>query len=189
MELADRIWPTVTDADTKLMKQWIKLYDASAYLSSDSFKGTHHDLKQVFNLLDVDGSQTLSISELVRARILTKGEAHHLLKSWNKKFDESDVGSDSHNGKKHLNLSLGFSDFCLLMQKPLTEKYAQKEEAPDAVNSWDSLCRSSFLASKKKVTLKSIGTTIKTVHAFNSGLAARRNALKYSSGAKFQASQ
>jgi hypothetical protein len=161
------------------MSQWTKLCDASSYLSTASFQGTHHDLKQIFNLLDLDGNQTLSMSEMVRARILTKDEARNLLKSWNKEFEE---GSESQraNGKK-LGLSLCFSDFCLLMQKPLTDKYAQKEEGSVANDSWDLHCRSAFQASRKKVTLKQVGGTIKAVNALGGF---RRSASKSNAIAK-----
>lgn len=179
MELFNRIWPAATDADRKMVTEWTKLYDACAYLSTASFQGTHHDLKQIFNLLDLDGSQTLSMSEMVRARILTKDEARNLLKSWNKQFDE---GCDSHSAHgKRLGLSLGFSDFCLLMQKPLTDKYGQKEEGNNPADSWDLHCRSAFQASKKKVSLKAAGSAIKTVNALGGF---RRNALKPSGFAK-----
>lgn len=173
LELIDRIWPAATDADRKMMNQWIKLYDASVYLSTASFQGTHHDLKKFFDLLDLDGNQTLSMSELVRARILTKGEAQDLLKNWRKEFD-----SDHGAGGKKLGPNLNFGDFCLLMQKPLTEKYAKKEEGDVANDSWDLHCRSAFLASKKKVTLKSVGTTLKSVNAFKSVGTNRRSRSK-----------
>lgn len=168
MELLERIWPLATDADKKMMRQWAKLYDASLFLSSDSFQGTHHDLKQIFDLLDLDGSQTLSMSELVRARILTKDEAQQLLKDWHKEFSKNESSSDSQRGSgQKLSLSLGFSDFCILVQKPLTEKYAQKQEEGLPNDSWDIHCRFAFQASKRKTreTVRSVGTRIKAVNA------------------------
>lgn len=164
-ELLDRIWPTATDTDKKMMKQWTKLYDASSYLSTGSFQGTHHNLKQIFDLLDLDGSQTLSMSELVRARILTKDEARNLLQAWNSEFGQGDDDCESHstNGKT-LGLNLNFSDFCVLLQKPLTDKYVQVKSEENLVkDSWDVHCRSAFQASKKKASLKSAGSAIRAV--------------------------
>lgn len=169
-ELLDRIWPSATDADKKMMNQWTNLHDASSYLSTDSFQGTHRDLKQIFDLLDMDGSQTLSMSEMVRARILTKDEARDLLKNWNKEFGGGSDDLETHlaNRKKsgfNTDKSLSFSDFCLLMQKPLTDKYAQKGEEDSAKDTWDVHCRQAFAASKKKVSVKTVCSTIKTINA------------------------
>lgn len=179
-ELLKRIWPNATDDDRKMMKQWATLYDAFSILSSDSFQGTHRDLKQLFDLLDLDGSQTLSMSELVRARILTKDEAHQLLKNWHEK-----MGSVSPQGQR-LTLSLSFSDFCILVQQPLTEKYGQqkKESLPD--DSWDVQkdFRSAFQASKKKSVqaVSRVSTRIKAVNALSKPLGFPRRSELYQAG-------
>lgn len=181
-ELLNRMWPTATDADRKMMTQWTKLYGASQLLQKESFQGTHHDLKQIFDLLDMDGSQTLSMSEMVRARILTKEEARDLLKNWSKEFGGGNDDLETHlaNRKKssfNTDKSLCFSDFCLLMQKPLTEKYASKEEEGSVKQefTWDGLCRQAFGASKKKVSMKSVGSTVKVINALG-GFSRNKNA-------------
>lgn len=146
-ELIGRVWPTVTDCDRKTMTQWGKLRDASAILRAASFQGTREDLKRIFDLLGHDSSQTLSIGELVRARILTRDESEKLLQDWYKAFtkkkhdSDSDSASESGNNA-HLNLS--FNEFCLMTQEHLTEKYVQKEDK----TSFAVYCRSAFQASK-----------------------------------------
>jgi hypothetical protein len=177
-ELLQRLWPVATDADRKLMNQWTKLYDASSFLSAGSFQGTHHELKQIFDLLDLDGSRTLSMSELVRARILTKFEAHKLMQNMQKLISTDESGSDSGSASgKQMKLSLGFSDFCLLTQKHLTEKYVHKEDGSLPKDSWDIHCRTAFQASAKKVTLKGAATSVKTVVGLKAFANSHRNAL------------
>jgi len=138
-ELLQRIWPTANDADRATMNHWAKLRDASSILSSSSFRGTRQDLKQIFDLLDADGGKTLSISELTRARILTKAEAQKLLRDWYKRFNDSSSNSGSDQG-----LGLTFNEFCMMTQKHLADKYAKHEEN----GTWQNYCRSAFHASR-----------------------------------------
>merc|ERR1711977_270040 len=106
------------------MHNWGKLRDASNILSDSSFLGTRQDLKKIFDLLDVDGSRSLSISELTRARILSKGEAQKLLQNWYQAFNDQQTSSrDSGSETRRESLSLSFNEFCLLTQKHLAEKY------------------------------------------------------------------
>lgn len=146
-ELVGLVWPNANERDQKQMSQWAKLRDASSVLLDSSFKGTRADLKRIFDLLDEDGSETLSIGELVRARILTKCESKNLLDKWYRAFkresDDSCSESGSESGKKEV-LSLSFNEFCVMTQKHLCEKYAQKDDS----KSWDVHCRSAFKTSK-----------------------------------------
>jgi len=121
------------------MTNWAKLREASLILKSSEFQGSRHDLKRIFDLLDVDGSETLSLKELVRARILTKGEAQSLLNRWYQAFNEK-------SGKRE-SPGLTFNEFCLMTQKHLYDKYAQKDtQSP----SWEEGCRANFRASRAK---------------------------------------
>merc|ERR1719160_1972477 len=120
-ELLRLVWPSASDEDRRQMTNWAKLRDASMILKSSAFEGSRQDLKRIFDLLDVDGSETLSLKELVRARILTKGEAHNLLNGWYRAFNQ-----ESESGKRS-GPSLTFNEFCLMTQKHLHDKYAQKE--------------------------------------------------------------
>jgi Ca2+-binding EF-hand superfamily protein len=147
-ELCQRIWPTATDADQKLMKNWVKLRDASSVLSAENFQGTRQDLKRIFDLLDVDGSQTLSMSELTRARILTKAESQKLMKNW---YDAFTANDSSESGKKE-GLNLTFNEFCVMTQKHLAEKYAHKDDEND---NWEKHCRSAFRVSKAATVMLS----------------------------------
>jgi Ca2+-binding EF-hand superfamily protein len=142
-ELIGRAWPTATDADRKTMNHWAKLHDAFLIVSSSSFRGTRQNIKQVFDLLDFDGSGMLSVSELVRARILTKGESQKLMKDWHEMFD-------GRNSSESLNLG----EFKLLTQKHLIEKYANGLR--------DVSCRSAFHSSKEKDSFRR-STTIADV--------------------------
>lgn len=143
VELLERIWPTATDKDHRMMSSWTKLSDAFSVLSAASFQGTREDFKQIFDLLDLDGSQTLSMSELVQAHIFSKAECQRLLKDWYKAVSKHEFGRDSgcESGEKK-SLSLSFDQFCNLTQKDLDEKYAHKED-PCYSN-----CRLAFRASK-----------------------------------------
>jgi hypothetical protein len=133
------------------MNHWSKLRDASKILLDSSFQGTRQDLKRIFDLLDVDGSESLSMSELLRARILTKGESQNLLEQWYRAFNKSGDESANEGGKRE-RLSLSFNEFCLMTQKHLCEKYAQKD---DESTSWDVHCRSAFHASKATMAMLS----------------------------------
>lgn len=148
-ELLGRVWPTITDGDRKMIGHWAKLRDASSVTSCSSFQGTREDLKRIFDLLDVECSQSLSMHDLVRARILTKDESHNLLKDWYKAFNKNDSGSDSGSviGQSQF-MSLSFADFCRMTQEHLSEKYVQKVDT----NSWAAGFASAFNASKATTT-------------------------------------
>jgi len=140
-ELLHRIWPNATDDDRKKMVNWTKLRDASTVLSDSSFKATREDLKRIFDLLDADGSQTLSMGELVRARIITKRESQNLLAKWYKAFSKH-YESPSSKGKGE-SLGLDFNEFCMISKDHLYEKFvSQKEET------WKDSCRSAYKASR-----------------------------------------
>lgn len=141
-ELLARLWPTATEKDRIMMNHWARLRDASSVVSKGNFQGTSEDLRKIFDLLDVDGSQTLSMGELLRARILTKGESRKLLEDWHKAFS---LQHDSNSGHDKETLNLSFNEFCCLTQKHLAEKYSRKE---DEVPSWKRYCRSAFHTSK-----------------------------------------
>jgi len=149
-ELLGRVWPMITDGDRKMMMNWAKLRDASAILKASSFQGTREDLKRIFDFLEaanpqVSGSQSLSMGELVRARILTKDESQKLLQDWYASFSKQ--SSDSECGCKNANsdsLNLSFNEFCLMTQDHLSEKYVQKENSCP----WVANFRSAFQASK-----------------------------------------
>jgi len=152
-ELLQRCWPTATDADRSQMNHWAKLRDASKILLDSSFQGTRQDLKRIFDLLDVDQSETLSMSELLRARILTKGESQNLLEQWYRAFNSNKSGDGSANeGGKRERLALSFNEFCMMTQKHLCDKYAQKD---DETTSWDVHCRSAFHSSKATTAMLS----------------------------------
>lgn len=148
-ELIQLVWPNATDGDRKQMSNWAKLRDASLILEDSAFRGTRKDLKQIFDLLDVAGNDSLSMSEFVRARILTKAECQNLLRQWyeafNKAPDDSGSDSGSENGKSE-SLSLSFNEFCQMTQKHLLEKYVRKEEM------WEPPCHSAFATSKLAVS-------------------------------------
>lgn len=131
-EFIGRAWPAATDADRKMMKHWARLHDASLILLSSSFRGTPESMEQIFDLLDPEGSEMFSLSELVRAGILTKDESHKLLQDWQEKFgwERSAPGSE----------------FRAMMEKQLVDKYASEV--------WHSPCRSAFLVSKEKVGVR-----------------------------------
>merc|ERR1711904_208200 len=140
-ELLHRIWPNATDDDRKKMVNWTKLRDASTVLSDSSFKATREELKRIFDLLDADGSQTLSMGELVRARIITKRESQNLLAKWYKAFSKH-YESPSSKGKGD-SLGLDFNEFCMISKDHLYEKFvSQKEET------WKDSCRSAYKASR-----------------------------------------
>lgn len=128
------------------MTNWAKLRDASMILKSSAFEGSRQDLKRIFDLLDVDGSETLSLKELVRARILTKGEANTLLDGWYHAFNANQSGCES--GKRE-GPSLTFNEFCRMTQKHLHDKYAQK----DTHTHWEQGCRSHFRASRARTAM------------------------------------
>lgn len=142
-ELLGRVFPTSSEADRKMMDNWAKLRDASKILADPQFMGTRHDLKKIFDLLDVDGSKSLSMSELTRARILSKGEAQKLLKNWYQAFNDKQTAS-SDTRRDSLTSGLSFNEFCLLTQKHLVDKYANKEETA----TWESHWRSAFHSSQ-----------------------------------------
>lgn len=153
-ELIERMWPAATDSDRKMMNHWARLRDASLIISSPSFRATRLNMKQIFDLLDTDGSEMLSLSELVRARILTKDEAKQLLQDFHKMFGET---RDSRN--------LSFSEFKALTRKHFLEKFAQ--------DVWEEPCRTAFQDSKTNPSCKP-ATKIEKVLS-------RRNSLNQSS--------
>jgi Ca2+-binding EF-hand superfamily protein len=192
-ELLRRVWPTSTDADRQVMNGWAKLRDASSVLSDKKFQGTRQDLKRIFDLLDVDGSQTLSMNELTRARILTKTESQKLLTNWYAAFNSAHDSSCDSGKKEGPNLT--FNEFCLMTQKHLADKYAHKDDGSD---NWEKHCRSAFRASRattvsfmsnaapegesqesqrsespyertspRKVSLKTAGSGVKAANLFN----------------------
>lgn len=187
-ELLRLVWPTSSEEDRKQMTNWAKLRDASLILTSSSFEGSRGDLKRIFDLLDIDGSHTLSLKELVRARILTKGESRSLLERWYTSFNEKQA--ESEGGKRGCR-GLSFNEFCLMTQKHLHDKFAQK----DGNTSWEKQWRSTWKASKAttakvvadregrelppenevspKIGMKTVGVGVKAVHAF--GFAFARN--------------
>jgi hypothetical protein len=142
-ELLERIWPAATDGDHKMMTAWAKLRDVSLVFSAALFQGTRQDFKRIFDLLDADGSETLSMSELVRARILTKGESLRLLKDWYKALNKHESEKDSGTGNSPKEqLSLTFNEFCLLTRQDLEQTYTHNEDG------WRVPCRSAFRASQ-----------------------------------------
>lgn len=199
-ELLGRIWPNANAGDRKTMNHWTKLRNACRVLSDPAFRGTRQDLKQIFDLLDADGSQTLSMSELIRARILTKTEAGELHKNWCQGINgKEEADSDSGSGSvKKESPSFDFNEFCRMMQKHLTDKYVHKEIVD---KSWQKNCRSVFQASKAAsqmldakretlatppsraesphpVSLKAAATGVKAANvAFGIGRHERRNAV------------
>lgn len=145
-ELLQRVWPNSTADDQKKMNDWAKLRDASLILKNSSFQGSRQDLKKIFDLLDADGSQTLSISELVRARIITKAESQNLLQQWFHAFTNTEDESNNESrtkGVRKESRGLNFNDFCKMTQKHLCEKYVQKD-----VEAWQDHCRKSFATSR-----------------------------------------
>lgn len=147
-ELVDLVWPNVSDADRIQMSNWAKLRNAWSILTDSAFQGNREELKKIFDLLNSEGDDMLSISDLVRARILTKVESQNLLAQWYKAFNKApdDCGSDSgsETGSTE-NLCLSFNEFCQMTQKHLCDKYVQKDEED---TSWEKPCRSAFLISK-----------------------------------------
>lgn len=150
-ELIQLVWPSATDRDKKQMNNWAKLRDASTILKDSTFQGTRQDLKQIFDLLDIEGNDMLSMSELVRARILTKAESQNLLRQWyeafNKMPDDCSSDSGSENGKTE-SFSLSFNEFCQMTQKHLCEKYVRKENGNIL---WAKPCRLAFETSRSAV--------------------------------------
>lgn len=142
-ELLGRLWPNATESDQKKMTDWTKLREASTILLDPSFQGTRQDLKRIFDLLDADGSQTLSMGELVRARIITKGESQNLLEKWYSAFSEIDARQEARSkfGKQQ-SVGLNFNEFCRMTQKHLCEKYVQKD------TTWEDQCRSAYKVSR-----------------------------------------
>jgi Ca2+-binding EF-hand superfamily protein len=147
-ELVQLIWPNVNEADKEQMSNWAKLRDAWSTLSASDFEGTRQDLKVVFDLLNIEGDDMLSISDLVRSRILTKVESQNLLREWYKVFKKAPDDSGSESGSEvanNENRCLSFNEFCQMTQKHLTDKYVQKD---DENLSWEKPCRSAFENSK-----------------------------------------
>jgi hypothetical protein len=140
-ELLGRAWPTLTDGDRKIMGHWAKLRDAYSVVSTSSFQGTLDDLKRIFDLLDVECSQKLSIGELVRARILTKDECQKVFKDLFKDFNRRSSAGDSCDTS---NLSLSFDKFCFMTKEHLSEKYVRKTDK----SSWALHFRSAFQKSQ-----------------------------------------
>jgi Ca2+-binding EF-hand superfamily protein len=146
-ELLDRIWPNATDSDQKKMTNWTKLRDASTILLDPGFQGTREDLKRIFDLLDADGSNTLSMGELVRARIITKNESHTLLEKWFKAFSGVDARQETRGKSSKESVGLNFNEFCRMTQKHLCEKYVKKD------TTWEDQCRSAYKASRASTAM------------------------------------
>jgi len=150
-ELVQLVWPNASETDKRQMSDWAKLRDAWALLTDPDFQGTREDLKKVFDLLNIEGDDMLSISDLVRSRILTKVESQNLLRQWYKAFNKASDDSGSESGiepPNSENLCLSFNEFCQMTQKHLCEKYVQKD---DENTSWETSCRSAFLTSRTAV--------------------------------------
>lgn len=148
-ELIERIWPAATHADRNIMNHWARLRDASMIILSPSFRASRENMKHIFDLLD-DGNEMLSLSELVRARILTKDESKKLMQDFHETF----------GGTKE-SRTLSFSEFRVISQKYFREKYAR--------DVWEDPCRSAFQFSKTKASLGP-GTKIDKVISRRSAL-------------------
>jgi len=149
-ELLERIWPAATASDRKMMNHWARLRDVSLIISSRSFRGTRQNMKQIFDLLDADGSEMICPSELVRARILTKDELKKLMQEFHEMF-----------GGRQESRTLNFGEFKVIAQKHFLEKYAN--------DLWEDPCRSAFQVSKKNASLGP-GTKIDKVLSRRSAL-------------------
>lgn len=141
-ELIERTWPAATDSDRKMMNHWARLHDVSLIISSPSFRGTRQNMKQIFDLLDADGSEMVSLNELVRARILTKDESKKLLQDFHEMF-----------GRTPDSRTLSFIEFKAVARKHFLEKYGHDVWEDPCRLAWEGPCRSAFQVSKKNVSL------------------------------------
>jgi len=82
-EFVNRIFPNPNamekEMDAQKMLRWVSLRKARNLLTSREFKGSCEELTQVFNLLQVDCSSTISANELLRADILSHAEVLAIL--------------------------------------------------------------------------------------------------------------
>jgi hypothetical protein len=77
------IWPYASGHDMETMRHWSCLREAHSVLKEPTFVGEHADLRHIFDLLDIDGSRTISVNELLRSRILSKKDVSTLVHTIN----------------------------------------------------------------------------------------------------------
>jgi len=79
-EFVRRVFPNTTPTDVTKIQRWISLRRArNIVTSAEGFGASPEALKEVFALLDEEGSGTVSTHELMRAQILTRAEAFAML--------------------------------------------------------------------------------------------------------------
>mmetsp|Transcript_25475 Transcript_25475/g.61638 ORF Transcript_25475/g.61638 Transcript_25475/m.61638 type:complete len:231 (+) Transcript_25475:37-729(+) len=78
-EFLDLMWPTAKPADREWMQRIIQLTDAKDVLRSRNFRGSRDDLKQLYDILDINGDGKLTPAELHAARILDRADVEKLV--------------------------------------------------------------------------------------------------------------
>lgn len=97
-----RAFPTASPADMSRMLRWASLRKARNLLTSDEFKATKADLREVYSILE-DETKNVSAVELLRARILSRDEVLAALPP------------------HRVPTPLGFDEFCKLTQAKFGE--------------------------------------------------------------------
>jgi hypothetical protein len=104
------LWPKATKRDIKMIIGWTRLKDAYNIIHDQEFRGSVDEMREVFQMLDKDGDNTLTPAELERARIFTSDETTSLFKKY-------DLDGDG---------TLDFHEFCNMVQPSLTKKYVSE---------------------------------------------------------------
>jgi Ca2+-binding EF-hand superfamily protein len=89
-EFAHRIFPNATAIDVLKMQRWMSWRKAKKMVTSDVFRGTREQLKQVFSFLEEDSCGTISASDLWRSQILSRDEVLAMAPSagdWNLSYE------------------------------------------------------------------------------------------------------
>lgn len=140
-EFLVNLWPTVTNKDMDKMVRWCYLREAQIALQGVRPEDVHR-LREIFDLLDVNGDEKVSVEELQRAGILSlqqiqnimqvAGQQHDAFRSkslaaavlFRKKIEDSGsmelgrVGGPLFDGK------LGFHDFCAAVTSGIVRQSA-----------------------------------------------------------------
>lgn len=111
-EFLQLVFPGCSRGDVQKMMHWARLKDAQAVLRDPKFRAEVPQLRQIFDILDENGDENLSMTELERAGILTKSEIAALLR-----------GSNRDSVKFNCN----FQEFLAVVQTHLKDTYVSTE--------------------------------------------------------------
>lgn len=112
-EFLSLVFPGCSQRDLRTMKRWARLKDAQEVLRDPKFRGEAPELRRIFDLLDENGDESLSLDELERAGILTKSEIAILLRGG--------------NNRESMRFNCNFQEFLTVVQTHLKETYVSSE--------------------------------------------------------------